>query len=83
MMTVDPVAALFGFFVLLGGGIGVYVKLSTDIALLKQNVEQLEEFRDWSRDQHASHDEKHNVALVNIEKMFGELKMLIEQKKTN
>lgn len=65
---------------LAGSVIGVYIKLSTDIALLKQRMEAEEKVTDQFTSQHHDHDRRLNETVLSIERQLSEIKILIEQK---
>lgn len=74
---VGAVAALVG---LVGSLIGIYIKLSTDIALLKQRMDTEETHSEHFANRHQEHDRRINDTVLTIERQLNEIKILIEQK---
>jgi hypothetical protein len=75
------IIAACGSLLALGGSmIGIYIKLSTDIALLKQRMDTEETHSEHFVARHQEHDRRINDTVLSIERQLNEIKLLIEQK---
>ena len=83
-MTADTlrilVPGMIGTIALGGSLIGIYIKLSTDMALLKQRMDIEESHSEHFMSRHQEHDRRINDTVLSIERQLSEIKILIEQK---
>ena len=83
-MTTEAIQLVSG--IILGGAglggtiLGIYVKFSTDIALLKQRMDTEETHSERFVARHQEHDQRLNETVLSIERQLSEIKLLIEKK---